>query len=287
VGEKNINNYKSNKPGDWIKFLKQINIAIENTDKLNENSVFDLTNIFDFTKIVEYKYNNNKFLIKFNSNTIHLTSNLIGNIILNNVNKIKLYLDEVITTLKTNKVKLNCIILTGGLSQNKFIKNEIKNYAKEIGLSVQVMSSYENVISKGCVIYGLNQNSLLPRKSEITLGIYNFIKNKMELLIKKGDVIKNEISIIKSIKPQLERQKKIQIFIYITNEDIHDVNELKKYFFGRLILFLNKNIENIQLTFKYDIHLSVHAINYDDGKDIETELQFFNEDQLKQFPIID
>ena len=287
VGEKKINNIKSNKPGDWIKFLKQINIAIENTDKLNENSVFDLINIFDFTKNVEYKYNNNKFLIKFISNTIHLTSNLIGNIILNNVNKIKLYLDEVITTLKTNKVKLNCLILTGGLSQNKFIKNEIKNYAKEIGLSVQVMSSYENVISKGCVIYGLNQNSLLPRKSEITLGIYNFIKNKMELLIKKGDEIKNEISVIKFIKPQLERQKKIQIFIYITNEDIHGVNELKKYFFGRLILFLNKNIENIQLTFKYDIHLSVHAINYDDGKDIETELQFFNEDQLKQFPIID
>ena len=55
VGEKKINNIKSNKPGDWIKLLKQINIAIENTDKLNENSVFDLINIFDFTKNVEYK----------------------------------------------------------------------------------------------------------------------------------------------------------------------------------------------------------------------------------------
>jgi hypothetical protein len=30
VGEKKINNIKSNKPGDWIKFLKQINTAIEN-----------------------------------------------------------------------------------------------------------------------------------------------------------------------------------------------------------------------------------------------------------------
>ena len=145
------------------------------------------------------------------------------------------------------------------------------------------MPSYEYPISKGCVIYGINPEKLLPKKSSITLGIYNFLKNEMEILIKKGDEIKNQINLVKYIKPQLENQKYIQVFIYITDKDINDNQELKEYLFGRLLIKTHKNNENIQLNIKYDTQLTLSAIHYDTGGIIESEFQFFNNNQIQVF----
>ena len=105
----------------------------------------------------------------------------------------------------------------------------------------------------------------------------------MEILIKKGDEIKNEINLVKFIKPQLENQKYVHIFIYITDKDINDNQELKGYLFGRFLIKTHKNIEKIQLIIKYDIYLTLSAINYDTGVLIESEFQFFNNDQIRIF----
>ena len=251
LGEKNIENIKVNYPGDWIKFLKEINKVIENTFNINGIEIFEITNIFNKNINVNFIYDNLKYNINFNK--------------------------------KENKIKLNYFILTGGFSQNKIIKNELDKYAEDKSLSVQTLSSYQNAISKGCVIYGINPNNLLTKKSPITLGIYNYIKKEMEILIKKNEEIKNEIILEKYIKPQLENQKIIQIFVYLTDIEIKDSKELKKYLFGRVLIKLNKNIEKIKLLIQYDTYLNFSAIDSNGKENIKTEFQFFSNNQIKLF----
>ena len=282
LGEKNIENIKVNYPGDWIKFLKEINKVIENTFNINGIEIFEITNIFNKNINVNFIYDNLKYNINFNKFNIMIPSKLIGNIISKSIDKIKLYIEHIISELKENKIKLNYFILTGGFSQNKIIKNELDKYAEDKSLSVQTLSSYQNAISKGCVIYGINPNNLLPKKSPITLGIFNYIKKEMEILIKKDEEIKNEIILEKYIKPQLENQKIIQIFVYLTDTEIKDSKELKKYLFGRVLIKLNKNIEKIKLLIQYDTYLNFSAI-YSNKGNIKTEFQFFSNNQIKLF----
>ena len=289
VGKEKIYEIKSNNPGAWIKFLEEINKSIENTESANGIEIFEITNIFEVIKNMEFKYGNDEYHIKFKNYIIELPSRLIGNIILNNISKINIYLDDIFTILKSSKINLNSFIITGGLSRNKIIKNEINKYVTQKSISAQYMSSYQYAISKGCVIYGLNPEKILPRKSEITLGIYNFLNNRMEILIKKGDEIKNEINIIKYIKTHLENQDKIQIFIYLTDKDLIDFKDLKEHLFGRYVIKIDKKdikYENIELIIKYDIYLIFSAIYYDTGEEIGpelTELEIFNNNQIKRF----
>ena len=230
-----------------------------------------------------FDYDDARYSIKFNNFYIIIPSNLIGKIISKSIDKIKSSIEQIISELKKNKIKLNYFILTGGFSQNKIIKEEIDKYAKEKSLSVQAFSSYQYAISKGCVIYGINPEYLSPKKCPINLGIYNFINNEMEILIEKGEEIKNEIIIVKYIKPQFENQKVIQIFVYLTNNEIKDAKDLKNYLFGRVLIKMNKYYENIKLTIKYDTHVIFSAFDYIKEEYINTEFQFFNNNQIKLF----
>ena len=284
LGEYILDNIKSSNPGDWIKFLKDINKAIEDTYNINGIEIFEIANIFGIKEDKYYNYDDFRYNIKFNNFYIIIPSKLIGNIISKSLDKIKSSIEQIISELKENKIKLNYFILTGGFSQNKIIKEEIDKYAKEKSLSVQSFSSYQNAISKGCVIYGINPEYLSPKKSPINLGIFNFIKNEMEILIKKGEEIKNEINIIKYIKPQLENQKMIQIFVYLTDNVIKDDKDLKKYLFGRVLIKMNnKYHENIKLTIKYDTHVNFSAFDCIKEEYINTEFQFFNNNQIELF----
>ena len=225
----------------------------------------EITNIFGIKDDMYFDYDNARYSIKFNNFYIIIPSNLIGKIISKSIDKIKSSIEQIISELKKNKIKLNYFILTGGFSQNKIIKEEIDKYAKEKSLSVQAFSSYQYAISK------------------INLGIYNFINNEMEILIEKGEEIKNEIIIVKYIKPQFENQKVIQIFVYLTNNEIKDAKDLKNYLFGRVLIKMNKYYENIKLTIKYDTHVIFSAFDYIKEEYINTEFQFFNNNQIKLF----
>ena len=273
-GENPINYIKYNNPGAWIIFLKDVKVAIESTHNLKGMESFELTNIFNTEIIKYYEYDHIEYRIKFNKYDIIIPSDLIGNIILKSYNKFKEYLDNIMNILKEKNIKLNSILITGGFAQNQIFKDELDKYGENRNIPVQYMSSFQYVISKGCVIYGINPEKILPRKSQITLGIYNFINNKMDILIKKGDEINNEITIVKYIKPQLENQQTIQILIYLTDKDIKEYNDLKEYLLGRVVLKNIKNINNIILNIKYDTHLNFNAKDYDTGNKIETVFEF-------------
>ena len=179
-----------------------------------------------------------------------------------------------INELKLKEIIIDYILIIGGFSQNKIFKNEIEDYFyKKNGINIQYLSSYETIISKGSILYGINHDIIKNIKSPITIGIkYN---KKIEILIRKGEQINNYIYIIKYIKPFFKNQKMIQINIYVSNEDNLD-DELNNKFFGRLLLKLNDSKEElIQLIIKYDTCFHFYSSFYYSKKEIETEFEFF------------
>ena len=76
----------------------------------------------------------------------------------------------------------------------------------------------------------------------------------------------------------------IQIFVYLTDNVIKDDKDLKKYLFGRVLIKMNnKYHENIKLTIKYDTHVNFSAFDCIKEEYINTEFQFFNNNQIELF----
>lgn len=280
-GKNNIEQIKNDEPKNWIEILSDINKAIESTYYINGIEIMKIDFPYNKNKFKNknaYIYDNKTYIIEYNDYSIFFPANLIGKIILNNINVLKYKIEEIIKKLKSKKIKLDSIIFTGGFSQNKILRNEIENYFyKNKKIPIEFLASYQTVISTGSVIYGINPDQIHSRISKINIGIKNKQKNnKIEIIIKKGEEIKNPLKIIKYIRPTLENQKIIQLNVYISDEDIPNDNILKYKFFGRLLLKMNeRNKGIIKLIIQYDTCLNFWAINYKNGLEIETEFQFF------------
>ena len=276
-GKSNIDKVKNNEPGEWIKTLKDINKAIENTYCFDGIEIFDLNAHFNIkikNSIVLYK--NHKYKIDYNGYYLSIPSNLFGIIILNNLNHIIKIIEGILEKLNIKNIKLDSIMITGGFSQNKIFRNEIEKYFyKNKRIGIEYLSSYQTVISKGSVLYGAINDKILLRISQITLGISH--NDKIEILIKKDDEIQNSLTIIKYLKPILENQKIIQVNIYVSNDtQILNDKDLENLFFGRLLLKINNKKQSIiQLIIKYDVCLNFFANDYENGKEIEIEFQYF------------
>lgn len=279
-GKNYINYIKREEPGDWIKILKEINRAIENSYCLEGIEIFDINCNFKNVnpKNFNFTYKNRIYNIKYIGYSLLIPGDLVGEIILTNINNIKYNIEKVLKELNSKSIKIDSLMVMGGFSRNKIFQKEIeeffnKNYNK---IKVHYISSYETIISKGSVLYGINNVRIKSRISPITMGIKN--NDKIEILIRKGDELKKSINIIKYLKPVLDNQKKIQINFYCSNEDKLSEDELKKNFFGRLILKINNQKDGIIiLNIRYETCLTFYAISYENGREIETEFQFFKE----------
>ena len=270
-----FNYIKKNNPGNWIRILKDINRAIENVYCVDGIEIYEINGQFKNDKgYYFYHYKNKKYKIEYNEFSVILPGNLIGNIILNNINEIIFNIDEIIKELNIKNIKLKSIVITGGFSENKIFQTEIENYFLKYKIHIEYLHSYQTAISKGLILYSINNMGKgQTRRSPITIGIKNI--KKMEIILNKGDNIKN-ILCTKYLKPISENQKFIQLNIYSTSEEILNKGDLEKYFFGRLLLKINnKEDKIIQLTITYDIILNFYAFNNENGKEIETEFQYF------------
>ena len=177
----------------------------------------------------------------------------------------------IIEEIKSKRININNLVITGGLSKNKIIQNEIKNYFIENEyMKIHYLSSNENSISKGGVYYGLNNSTIFSRYSTETIGIK--LKNDIKVLIKKGSIINNNFNKIIFIKPIKEKQRIIQINVYASN-----INEFldEKDFIGRLIIDLNNYNDKIKVEIDYDVILRFHAYDIKNGKEIETRFEYF------------
>ena len=276
-GENYINYLKRKEPGYWVKILEEIvNKAIKNTYCIDGVEIFEINSKFKGKGVYEYLYNSEngvkKYNIEYNEFSVIFPAGLIGNIIFKNVNEIINIAYNIIDEMKYKNIIIDNIIVTGGLSQNKIFKSEIEKKFKNKA-NIEYLSSYENIISKGAVIYGINQDKIKSRISKETIGISKKESNNknIEILVKKGQEITN-ISLYKFIKPSLNGQEIIQINVF-SSENQH-LSESD--FIGRLLIHLgNQNKGIFQLNIDYDIDLKFFAIDYETGKEIKTNFEFF------------
>ena len=135
------------------------------------------------------------------------------------------------------------------------------------------MYSYNNVISKGSVIYGIHSQQIKTRISPVTIGIKNESSKNIEILVKKDDEIKNCL-LTKIIRPNNQDQEYIKINIYISennNPEKFEENDIK----GIILLKLDKkNKGNIILNINYNIIISFFAV-YENGDEINGNLELY------------
>ena len=276
-GTNYIDYLKRENPGEWVKALKDINSAIESTYCVDGIEIFEINSKFKSKGNYEYLYLTDKdikkYNIEYNEYIVRLPAGLIGNIIFKNVNDIINNIENILNEMKSKRIMINSIIITGGLSKNKIFQSEIEKCLND-KIPINYLTSYDNDISKGAVIYGINPDKIKSRICKETIGIKTKEENneKIKILIKKGQEIDN-YSLIKYIKPSLKNQEIIQINIYSTEKE----EELSENdFIGRLLLYMNNNNHKIiQLTINYDIVLSFDAIDYETGEEIKHNFQFF------------
>ena len=275
-GKDLINKIKQKEPGEWIKILNEINKILENTNNINGIEIYEMRNYFR-KKEGNYTYKNQT--ISVDKININLPLSLIGKIIDENINIINEKINDLLNHTKTEKkINVDNIIITGGLSRNKIFKEKIKsNFSNENNDNIYYLSNYENAISKGAVIYGMNSEKIKSRISPITIGIRrNDINNKkedFELLVKKGEEINNYL--IKYIKPNSDEQDYIKINIYISKDDFIDIEGLENNLEGKIVLKLDKNRnEQIKLIIKYDTVIKFYA-NYENGKEVESFFEYY------------
>ena len=275
LGKNNINKIKKEQPGSWLRILKDINKAIENTYRKNGIEIFDIYLPFSYRGQYEYKHETEngikKYIIKYESYNLIFPAGLIGDFIADSINKILNNTNIIIEEMKSKRININNLVITGGLSKNKIIQNEIKNYFIENEyMKIHYLSSNENSISKGGVYYGLNNNTIFSRYTTETIGIK--LENEIKVLIKKGTIINNNFNKIIFIKPIKEKQRIIQINVYASN-----INEFldEKDFIGRLIIDLNNYNDIIKVEIDYDVILRFHAYDIKNGKEIETRFEYF------------
>jgi len=276
LGKKNIIKIKKEDPGSWIGILKDIQKAIENIYKLDGIEIFDIYLPFSFQGQYEYKYESEKgikkYIIKYESYNLIFPAGLIGNFIYESMNNILNNITNIINEMKSKRIAINNIIVTGGFSKNKIFQNEIKNHFIEYShMHIYFLSSNDNAISKGEVYYGLNNSKINNRLSTETIGIK--IDNKIQILLKKGDNMNNSFSKTIFIKPTRDNNNLIQMNIYASN-----TNELltENDFIGRLMIPLNGNNNDvIMIKIKYDVVLTFKAYNKKNGKEIKTKFEYF------------
>ena len=275
LGKKNIDKVKKEEPGSWLRILKDINKAIENTYRKNGIEIFDIYIPFSFRGQYEYKYETEsglkKYIIKYDSYNLIFPSGLIGDFIIGSINKILNNINLIIDEMNSKRIGINNLVITGGFSKNKIIQNEIKNYFIENEyMNIYYLSSNENAISKGGVYYGLDNSKINSRYSTETIGIK--LGNEIKILLQKGTFINNNFNTIFFIKPLLEKQRIIQINVYASNlNEFLDEND----FIGGLIIELNNINEAIKVEIYYDVILRFHAYDIKNGKEIETKFEYF------------
>ena len=269
IKKNKLEQIKNENPGNWLKMLRDIIKAIENTYSIDGKEIFEIRGNFEqkgenyIDYIIDEK-DGKKYRINYEKPIIYFPSDLIGKIIEDNTNVI---MHKIENYLKIFKV--NSIMVTGGFSKNKIFRSKLEKDFNMI--NIEYLSSNDNVISKGSVIYSIHPFQIKSRKSTVTIGIQKNKDNDINFLVKKGEEIRNN-SLVKYIKPNLQNQEYIDIYIYINDEE--NFTQFKKTDkVGKIVLKLNSSNMNIIIVkFNYNLIISFYAY-YQNGEEIEGNLE--------------
>ena len=198
-----------------------------------EGWYYYLRNLFSKEKIYkEYIYRNDygNYTIKLDDFKIYIPGNLLEDIIQRRVNEVINYTKSKIINIK----KLDYILLTGGYSNSGILVNEFRKNFK----NVHILSNQENSILEGSLMYLINQNRIYSTILNSTYGIGNNIyEEKIEILVKKNDIINSDFYISRLIDTKLfHNNDNICINFYKSYSD----NVNKNDYFGTVTINLSE-----------------------------------------------
>ena len=197
---------------------------------------------------MEIKYEN--YTINIDDFKIYIPGKLVEEIILKRVNEVISYIKSYNIYIKNH----DYIVLTGGFSNCEILVNEFRKNFK----NVYVLSNQENSILEGSLMYLINQNRIYSTVLNSTYGIgNNNYKEKIEILVKKNDIINSDFYISRLIDTKsFHNNDNICINFYKSSSD----NVTKNDYFGTVTINLSeyKYIDVNKLSWKIKLRFNTY-----------------------------
>ena len=233
--------------------------------------------------------------VKFNNNYLEIPREVMKYIILKNINPIIKHIKYLFE--KFQNIKIDVLILTGGFSNCKILIDEIYKIFK----NYKILSKPETSVMKGAVLYGIDPNKIISRKTPYTIGLSTYsyhipgteCKEKIvidsnifceyfDIFKRKGDDIKNNEYIIKSYIPLYSIQTGVKFILYYSTSDnpiyIDKKNVKKIAEFGLVMKETDRKLEERIATCKmvFSSSITVSAKNVLSGEEVKIIANYYN-----------
>ena len=233
--------------------------------------------------------------VKFNNNYLEVPREVMKYIILKNVNQIIKHIKDLFE--KFQNITIDVLILTGGFSNCKLLIEEIKKNFK----TYRILSKPETSVMNGAVLYGIEPNQIISRKTPYTIGISSYsyhqpgteCKEKIikdsnifcryfDIFKRKGDDIKNNEYIIKPYIPFYLFQTGVRFTLYYSNStnpiyiDNENVKAIAEFDLDmkEIDRKLEERIAICKMVFSSSI--TVSAINVLSGEEVKIIANYYN-----------
>jgi molecular chaperone DnaK (HSP70) len=235
--------------------------------------------------------------VKFNNNYLEVPRGVMKYIILKNVNPIINLIKDLFENFQN--ITIDVLILTGGFSNCKLLIDEIHKNFKNC--PHKILSKPETSVMNGAVLYGIDPNKIISRKTPYTIGISTYSSNipgtecKKKIMIdsniyceyfdifkRKGDDIKNNEYIIKSYIPLLSNQTGIRFNLYYSTSAnpiyIDKENAKKIAEFSLVMKETDRKLEEREATCKmvFSSSITVSAKNVLSGEEVKIIANYYN-----------
>ena len=235
--------------------------------------------------------------VKFNNNYLDVPREVMQHIILKNVNPIIKHIKDLFE--KFQNITIDVLILTGGFSNCKLLIDEINKNFKNC--PYKILSKPETSVMNGAVLYGIDPNKIISRKTPYTIGIRTYsyhipgteCKEKIiigsdifceyfDIFKRKGDDIKNNEYIIKSYIPLYSIQNGVSFTLYYSTSDnpiyIDKENVKKIAVFDLEMKEIDRKLEERKATCKmvFSSSITVSAKNVLSGEEVKIIANYYN-----------
>ena len=193
------------------------------------------------------------------------------------------------------------LVLTGGYSNSDILKKEMeKNFNDVI-----ILQNPENSVVKGAVIYGINPNKIISRKTPRTIGLSVYSRQRQgtecrkpakvdgetdcvyfDIFKRKGeDIINNEIK-EKTYIPLKHDQTLINFILYGSNTyEPTYIDEEGVYTLGSFELemddtYLKKEERKVLVKMEFGANINVYTKNINTGKEIKIKANYYNSEKI-------
>ena len=235
--------------------------------------------------------------VKFNNNYLEVPREVMKHIILKNINPIIKHIKDLFE--KFQNISIDALVLTGGFSNCKLLIDEIKNNFKNC--PHKILSKPETSVMNGAVLYGINPNKIISRKTPYTIGLRTYSHHKpgteckekkiidskiyceyFGIFKRKGDDIKNNEYIIKSYLPLYSFQTGITFTLYYSDNAnpiyIDKENDKEIAQFSLVMEETDRKLEERKATCKmvFSSCITVSAKNVLSGEEVKIIANYYN-----------